>query len=155
LGYWQEDPLELVEGDYHLKSEGWRWRGFPAHGSYWTYDYVTSRCIDAANPGAPLLDEVMTVLPDDPDNEWGENIRRNMGTYGGTAGASMPPYGWALLADLTNDGIVNLADFAWQALDWQENESQRPGDLNRDGLVNIIDAAMLANEWLELAGWAQ
>ena len=108
LGYWQ-DPFELVEGDYHLKSEGWRWRGILAHGSFWTYDYVTSRCIDAANPGSPLLDEVMTVLPDDPDNEWGENVRRNMGVYGGTAEASMPPYGWALLADLTNDGIVNLS----------------------------------------------
>lgn len=155
LGYWQEEPFELIEGDYHLKSEGWRWRGILAHGSYWTYDYVTSRCIDAANPGSPLGQEVMTVLPDDPENEWGENLRRNMGAYGGTAEASMPPYGWALLADLTNDGIVNLADFAGQAADWLTTEDEQPGDVNRDGVVDIIDVTISAQDWLEVTTWSQ
>ena len=155
LGYWGGPLVQLIEGDYHLKSEGWRWRGFLFHGSYWTYDYVTSRCIDAANPGSPLLDEVMTALPDDPDNEWGINLRRNMGAYGGTAGASMPPYGWALLADLTNDGVVNLVDFAGQALDWLASGTEQPGDLNRDSIVDITDTAMVAEDWLEVTDWAQ
>jgi hypothetical protein len=33
-----------------------------------------------------LLDdfsEELLSVPDDPDNEWGENIRINMGAYGG------------------------------------------------------------------------
>ncbi len=56
----------------------------------------------------------------------------------------MPPYDWTLLADLTNDGIVNLEDFAGQAMNWQESESEQPGDLNRDGTVDINDLAMFA-----------
>ena len=67
----------------------------------------------------------------------------------------MPPYGWALLADLTNDGIVNLADFAWQAKDWLASGTEQPGDLNRDGIVDITDAAMVATDWLEVTTWSQ
>ncbi|MHC4355477.1 MAG: right-handed parallel beta-helix repeat-containing protein, partial [Planctomycetota bacterium] len=91
LGYWWEEPLELTEGDYHLRSEGWHWY---SEGKSWTNDYVTtSRCIDAGNPDSPLGEELMSV-PRDLDNEWGVNLRINMGAYGGTAQASMPPLGW-------------------------------------------------------------
>jgi len=86
-----------INGDYHLKTEGWRWDSIRER---WDYDTVTSRCIDAGNPGSPLGTE-LSVIPDDPDNLWGENIRINMGAYGGTAEASMPPHDWALLGDLT------------------------------------------------------
>ncbi|MHC4361042.1 MAG: right-handed parallel beta-helix repeat-containing protein, partial [Planctomycetota bacterium] len=111
-GYWVIDPCISpyrknrfwadTDNDYHLKSEGWSW---DIKRNRWTYDDVTSRCIDAGNPGCPLGNEPMSV-PDDPNNIWGENIRINMGAYGGTAEASIPPYDWTLLADLTNDGIV-------------------------------------------------
>jgi parallel beta-helix repeat protein len=88
------DPLfvDPVNGDYHLKSEGWRWN--TSSGS-WTWDDVTSRCIDAGDPDLPLGDEPMSV-PRDPTNEYGANRRINMGAYGGTAQASMPPLGWVL-----------------------------------------------------------
>ena len=101
-----------VNGDYHLKSEGWRWdaNGIPI----WRHDEVTSRCIDAGNPGSPLGDEPLTVVID-PSHQFGSNVRINMGAYGGTAQASMPPHAWALLADLTNNGTVDLVDFAEQA----------------------------------------
>ena len=138
-----------VDGDYHLKSQGWRWDN---DANDWTWDDVTSRCIDAGNPGSPLADEPMT-LDVDPLNRWGENIRINMGAYGGSPQASMPPYDWALLADLTNDGIVNLEDFANQAKDWQQAEIAQPGDLNRNGTVDLSDALLMANDWLKTTSW--
>ncbi|MHC4501106.1 MAG: right-handed parallel beta-helix repeat-containing protein, partial [Planctomycetota bacterium] len=157
LGYWDYEPwpCELTEGDYHLKSEGWRWSEHVVHDSHWFYDYVTSRCIDAGNPGSPLRDELLTVLPEDPNNDWGINLRINMGAYGGTAIASMGPPGWALLGDLSNDGIVNWLDLGGQAEDWLESANEQPGDLNRDSVVDMIDFAMLAEEWMQEAVWKE
>ena len=132
-------------GDYHLKSAGWRWH---RQRKVWTWDEVTSPCIDAGNPGSPLGDELMSV-PDDPNNEWGENLRINMGAYGGTAEASMAPPGWALLSDLSNDGIVNFVDLALQVEDWLTTANEQPGDLNHDGAVNMIDFSILADTWLK------
>jgi parallel beta-helix repeat protein len=88
------DPLfvDPANGDYHLKSEGWRWSVYEQR---WTYDGVTSRCIDAGDPASPLADELMSV-PRDPDNVYGLNQRINMGAFGGTEQASMAPVGWIL-----------------------------------------------------------
>jgi parallel beta-helix repeat protein len=151
LGNIDADPcfVDADANDYHLKSEGWSW---DAKRSCWTYDDVTSRCIDAGNPGSPLGDELLAV-PRDPNNLWGQNLRIDMGAYGGTAQASMPPYDWALLADLTNDGLVDLADFAYQAADWLNSADQQPGDLNRDSLVDISDLALLVEDWLGQTIW--
>jgi len=150
-GYWEYIAREYVyfKGDYHLKSEGWRWDG---QRGGWDYDEITSRCIDAGNPGTPLGNELLSV-PDDPNNIWGENLRINMGAYGGTAEASIPPYDWALLADLTNDGTVDLADFAGQGEDWQKTATEQPGDINRDGTVDITDLLLLVQDWLPETSW--
>ena len=118
LGYWSEEPLELTEGDYHLRSEGWHWN---TEGKSWTYDYVTSPCIDAGDPDSPLADELLSV-PRDPDNEYGVNLRINMGAFGGTRQASMPPYGWTPLADLNNDGRMDLKNIAALAENWLQTE---------------------------------
>ena len=147
------DPNAVwVDGDYHLKSQGWRWdnKFTPPR---WKYDYVTSRCIDAGNPGSPLGDEPLNLPDEDPNNDWGENLRINMGAYGGTAEASMPPYDWALLADLTNDGIVNFEDFAYQAEDWRQGQSEQPGDLDRNGVVDFADLFLLTEDWLKQTSW--
>jgi hypothetical protein len=133
-----------VEGDYHLKSEGWRW---DADANQWTWDEVTSRCIDAGNPGMPLGDEPLT-LPVDPLNRFGRNVRIDMGHYGGTKEASMAPPGWAKLADLTNDGAVDFADLREFTNDWLGSDENLPGDLDRNGMVNMVDFALLAKEWL-------
>jgi len=86
------NPLfaDPVNGDYHLMSEGHRWN---MQNESWTYDYVTSRCIDAGNPALPLGDEPLSV-PRDPDNEYGLNLYINMGAYGGTCQASIAPLNW-------------------------------------------------------------
>ncbi len=147
------DPLfvDAVNDDYHLKSEGWRWdAGF--NPPRWTYDYGTSPCIDAGNPGCPLGNELLTI-PDDPYHDWGVNLRINMGAYGGTAEASMPPYDWALLGDLSNDGIIDYVDLGGQVKDWLTTASQQPGDLNRDGIVNMADFALLVQDWLAKTSW--
>jgi parallel beta-helix repeat protein/predicted outer membrane repeat protein len=146
-----DDPNDdlWISGDYHLKSEGWRW---DTATSGWDYDEVTSRCIDAGNPASSLGNELLSVSPD-TNHIRGGNIRINMGGYGGTAEASMPPYGWALLADLTNNGAVDFEDFARQANDWLESESQQRGDLNRNGTVDIGDLALLTEDWLRQTSW--
>ena len=146
--------VDTANRDYHLKSQGWSWSEYLIHGSHWTYDYVSSRCIDAGNPGSPLDDELLTI-PDDPNHLWGVNLRINMGAFGGTAQASMPPYDWVLLGDLTNDGTVGYEDLAWQIKDWLTSANEKPGDLNRDGIVNMIDFAMLADGWLQMTDWAE
>ncbi|MHC4745514.1 MAG: right-handed parallel beta-helix repeat-containing protein, partial [Planctomycetota bacterium] len=97
-----------IDGDYHLKSEGWRW---DSRRGLWTWDNVTSRCIDAGNPASSLGYEPPGI-PGDPNNDWGRNVRINMGAYGGTAQASIAPKGWAVAKDYNNDGIANFTDFA-------------------------------------------
>jgi parallel beta-helix repeat protein/predicted outer membrane repeat protein len=76
-------------GDYHLMSEGWRWSTYEES---WTWDLVTSPCIDAGDPAMPLGDEPMSVSHG-PNNDYGINLRINMGAYGGTWQASIAsPY---------------------------------------------------------------
>jgi parallel beta-helix repeat protein len=79
-GYWHDEG----NGDYHLKSEGWRY----TQAESWTWDDVTSPCIDAGDPASPLGDELMSV------RNYGVNLRINMGAFGGTCQASIPPLDW-------------------------------------------------------------
>ncbi|MBN1361760.1 MAG: right-handed parallel beta-helix repeat-containing protein [Sedimentisphaerales bacterium] len=81
------DPLFKAPGNYHLKSEGWSW---DALAGQWTWDDVTSPCIDAADPGASLGEEIRCE-PGDPFSERAVNHRLNMGAYGGTVEASLAP----------------------------------------------------------------
>jgi len=149
-GYWED--IELIEGNYHLKSNGWRLNESEPS---WTYDDVTSLCIDAGNPGSSLGNELLTVLPQDPNDERGVNLRINMGAYGGTGQASMAPYGWALLGDLSNDGIVDYIDLAGQVEGWLTSVNEQPGDLNRDTIVDMRDFADLVGDWLQMTDWAE
>ena len=78
--------LGWVAGDYHLKSQGWRWSSRDAS---WVSDDVTSPCIDAGDPASALLGEPLTS-PIDPAAAV-VNTRIDMGAYGGTAEASLAP----------------------------------------------------------------
>jgi hypothetical protein len=88
LGSWVDKTL--IEGDYHLKSEGYRWSAEELHGSHWYFDDVTSSCIDAGDPIDSLGDELERI-PEDPEGRWGINHAINMGVYGGTSQASLAP----------------------------------------------------------------
>jgi hypothetical protein len=135
--------------DFHLKSEGWRWS---QDYSRWTWDGVTSRCIDAGNAGFSLAEELPAV-PEDPLNLWGRNIRINMGAYGGTAEASIGPHGHALLSDVDNSGTVNEDDL-WEINQyWLCCEPNLPVDLDRSGVVDLLDFSMLGCDWKQKTTW--
>ena len=95
------------------------------------------------------MDGELSNIPDGPSNSWATNLRINMGCYGGTAEGSLPPYGWSLLADINNDGLVNSKDFAFQVKYWMKTENRQPGDLDRNGIVNTADLALLSEDWLK------
>ncbi|MBN2018919.1 MAG: right-handed parallel beta-helix repeat-containing protein [Sedimentisphaerales bacterium] len=142
---------EIGVGSCHLRSAGWRWS---QPGGYWTWDDVTSRCIDAGNPASPLGAEPMTV-PRDPNSIYGTNVRIDMGVYGGTAQASIPPHQWTLLADITNDRKVDFNDLAFLAIDWQSGDEEHPGDFDRNSIVNLNDFALFVEDWLEETIWQE
>ena len=129
-----------IVGDYHLKSQAGRW---DPQSNIWLFDAVSSLCIDAGSPSSPLCNE--TKSP--------RNKRINMGAYGGTAQASKTPANWSLLPDLTNDGIVDQHDFAYQAKDNCAAGGEKPGDLNRNGAVDMDDVATLIGAWLQTTIW--
>jgi Zn-dependent metalloprotease len=151
LGNIDADPCFAgpTSDDYHLKSAGWRW---DSDANQWTQDDVTSRCIDAGNPGSALGGEAVT-LDVDPLGLFGRNLRINMGAYGGTAEASVAPHGWALLADLTNDGTVDFIDLAHWSEDWLLSDSQLPGDLDRNAVTDMLDYALLGRDWAAETTW--
>ncbi|UCG49459.1 MAG: right-handed parallel beta-helix repeat-containing protein [Phycisphaerales bacterium] len=154
-GNWTAAPSyggQWVSGDYHLKSEGWRWIPQASHNTHWVWDGVTSLCIDAGDPGTPVGDELAAV-PSDPENEWGCNVRINMGAYGGTAIATMAPCGWSILSDLTNDGRADFTDFARSAQDRYLAGFEHPGDLNRNGTLDFGDLSLFAESWLGETPW--
>jgi parallel beta-helix repeat protein/predicted outer membrane repeat protein len=156
-GGWDADPLygagHWTQGDYHLKSAGWRWIPYLSHGAHWVWDGQTSRCIDAGSPGDALGDEPITISGD-PAQEWGINLRVDMGAYGGTAEASMAPRGWALRADINNDGIVNLPDFGHLGEAF-EARGREPADVSRDAEVDYADLSRLADDWLRVTDWSR
>ena len=152
LGQWDINDFQLDEGDYHLKSFGWRID--EENPSTWVFDQVTSRCIDAGNPGYSLKNELMAA-PNDPENDHAINIRINMGAYGGTHQASLGPYNWSLLADMNNDGVVDFEDISLMAEDWLIGKQKDPGDLDRNGVVNMKDYALLGRIWQKSTNWAQ
>jgi predicted outer membrane repeat protein len=132
-----DDPLfvDADNGDCHLKSEAGRWN--PVSES-WGTDGVTSPCIDAGNPGCDLGDEPVDV----------NNVRINMGAYGGTNKASKTPVNWASLADLTNDHKVDFTDWEAFAAYWMDGGYCIPSDLDRNEAVNLLDINLFTNEWL-------
>jgi predicted outer membrane repeat protein len=131
------DPLFVdgANGDYHLKSEGWRWN---TNSESWTWDDVTSRCIDAGDPDSPLADEPMSV-PRDPDNIYGVNQRINMGAFGGTAQASLPPSGWDI--DIPEDTTAPEPNPAQWALGGEPMEAHRgTGEFDYLALMIALEA---------------
>jgi len=115
-GYWEPDrtPADAnddvwVDGDYHLKSQVGRWD--PVRGS-WVNDDVTSPCIDAGDPTAPVASE---PFPN------GGII--NMGVYGGTAEASKSCFGERvgennIYGDINSDCKVDLVDLLTVIAQW-------------------------------------
>ncbi|HUT29739.1 MAG TPA: hypothetical protein VMX13_08105 [Sedimentisphaerales bacterium] len=71
----------------------------------------------------------------------------------GTAEASMPPYYWALLADLNNDGAVNFVDVGHYVDYWLDAGSELPPDLDRNEMVDLTDYALLGQNCFSQTSW--
>jgi hypothetical protein len=87
LGQWVGQTL--IEGDYHLKSQGYRWEDSTL-GPHWVSDSVTSPAIDAGNP-IDGLGEELERIPEDLEGSKGVDHAIDLGAYGGTAQASLAP----------------------------------------------------------------
>jgi hypothetical protein len=98
--------MVLVEGDYRLKTQGWRWSPETIHGSHWYFDAVTSPAIDAGDP-MDSLGEEFERAPDDAEGVWGVNHAIDLGAYGGTAQASLAPTD----GDPPGVGAVDFRDY--------------------------------------------
>ena len=98
--------MVLIEGDYHLRTEGWRWSSKPTHGLHWHFDTVTSPAIDAGHPMEGLGEEPERA-PDDPEGRWGVNHAINLGAYGGTSQASLAP----TVGEAPGVGAVDFRDY--------------------------------------------
>jgi len=129
-GFW-----DTFEGDYHLKSQAGRW---DPNTQNWVIDDVTSPCIDAGNPGCPLGSE-----PKDSNN-----VRINMGAFGGTPLASKTPSDWRSISDLANDWIVDSNDLSIFTDYWLGTDRCLPSDLNRNLKVDFEDYSIFADNWL-------
>jgi len=151
LGNIDVDPcfVDPAAGDYHLKSAGWRW---DRTREQWTWDDVTSRCIDAGNPGSDLAMEPL-VLDVDPLGRFAHNQRVNIGAYGRTEQAAMSPYNWAILADLDNNGTVDGKDIELWTPNWLGTGQDLIADLDRNEAVDLADFALLAIDWLSQTTW--
>jgi hypothetical protein len=105
------DPLFVApdQNDFHLKSQAGRW---DSASLAWVLDDVTSPCIDAGDPNAPVEYE--------PFPNGG---RVNLGAYGGTCEASKSWFGVGpspapQAADLNGDGRVDAEDYRLATLRW-------------------------------------
>jgi hypothetical protein len=129
-GYWDlgGTPDDLnddvwVGGDYHLKSQAGRWD--PATAS-WVRDDVTSPCIDAGDPAAPIGDELFP-----------NGGRVNMGAYGGTTQASKSYFGEPvcdthMAGDINGDCRVDLADLLIVVSQWTD-------DVHYSSAVTVVE----------------
>lgn len=140
-GYWDPNGTVAdtsddfwVDGDYHLQSEAGRW---DPNSQTWIIDTATSRCIDAGDPDSDWSGEL-----------WPHGRRINLGVYGGTPQASMSLLDLGNIADLDNNGAVNLADYSIFGTKWQAKDSLLPQDLDRDGLIGTEDLLTFCNNWL-------
>jgi hypothetical protein len=101
-----------ANGDFHLKSQAGRWD--PRTGA-WAADALTSLCINAGDPTAPLGRE---PFPNDG--------RINVGAYGGTTEAGKSWFGQApcetiIAGDINGDCRVDWRDFAILSRHWLED----------------------------------
>jgi len=118
------EPLfaDVVNHDYHLKSEIGRWS---QSSQTWVIDSVSSPSIDAGNPCDSTGSETY------PNGD-----RINQGVYGGTTEASKSPSGQytyctePIAGDLDDNCKVDFNDFALLANDWFTTEELEQSDSN-------------------------
>lgn len=113
------DPrfADPAAGDYTLMSTRGR---YWAEQDVWILDDVTSRCIDAGDPGDDVGEEPVP-----------NGSRINMGAYGGTAWASLSPAPGGgpgpLEGDANGDGFIDMSDLFFLIDAWLTEFASGPG----------------------------
>jgi hypothetical protein len=142
-----EDPqfADPGTGDFHLKSTVGRWH--PVSNT-WVTDSVDSPCIDAGT-GVVVddLNGAFSSLVDWRGELWPHGKQINIGTYGGTAQASLSHATVGHAADCTNDGVVNADDLKLLTEQWLTDKMPVHADINRDQRVDFQDLAELGRSW--------
>ncbi|MBN1816428.1 MAG: right-handed parallel beta-helix repeat-containing protein [Sedimentisphaerales bacterium] len=133
----EQDPLfaDPANDDFHLTSRIGRW---DPDREQWIQDETTSPCIDAGDP------DILTWFKE----LWPNGGRINMGAYGGTPQASMSPSEVGSIADLNDDGQVDVYDLEAMMEKWTQRQILLACDMDRDGRVGLNDFAILADHWL-------
>ena len=142
-GYWGWGGT-WIGGNYHLKSQA-RW--WDSTAKTWTQDEKTSLCIDAGEPWNVNHDP--NLATDWRGELWPHGGRINMGTFGGTAQASMSLDDTVgNVADLNVDGVVDLEDMSIFSRKFMIEEHLLKEDMDRNGVVDMDDVLFIAEHWL-------
>lgn len=123
------ESMSGSEMDLHLMSRYGRWD--TVSGS-WVNDFVTSPCIDNADPNESC-----------PDEPWPNGKKINMGGYGKTIEASKN----GNIADFNIDNSTDILDLAYLLSSWLSAPTDYE-DLDSNGTVDMVDYRLLSNEWL-------
>lgn len=123
------ESMSGSEIDLHLMSRYGRWD--TVSGS-WINDFVTSPCIDNADPNESF-----------PDEPWPNGRRINMGGYGKTIEASKN----GNIADFNIDNTTDILDLAYLLSSWLSAPTDYE-DLDFSGTVDMVDYHLFSNEWL-------
>ncbi len=103
----------------------------------WVMDDVNSPCIDAGDPNSDWTREL-----------WPHGQRVNMGAYGNTPQASFSLSAVGNKADLNNDGLVNLLDYAQIGCSPDDSYLPAAVDIDRDGVIDMNDLVIMCENWL-------
>jgi hypothetical protein len=132
-------------GDFHLKSTVGRWNPIS---QTWVTDNTHSPCIDSGTAYATDdPNDAYAGLVDWRGELWPHGKQINMGTYGGTAQASLSTILAGNAADCNNDGMVNAEDLKWLTEQWLSEKMPQHADVNRDQHVDFQDFTELGQHW--------
>ena len=101
----------------------------------WINDEVSSPCIDTGDPIQFTQGEL-----------WPHGGQINIGAYGGTEQASLSMSNAGTL-DLNGDYASDAADLNEFYINWLCKDNFLQADLNNDGIVNMNDFAVLAKSY--------
>ena len=143
-GYWDDNqtPEESddvwIDGDYHVQSGAGRWNPVETR---WIIDVQTSPCIDGGDPDSDWTAELWPHGRHINIGAYGGTAQASMSLSPvGTAADLNPDINDA------NDWI-DYRDMALLSDKWLSLEAPRIQDINRDGLVDLADFAILADNW--------
>ena len=143
-GYWDDhqtpDESDDVwtNGDYHVQSEAGRWS---SDDNQWIIDVRTSPCIDAGDPDSDWTAELWPHGRHVNIGAYGGTSQASMSLSSIGTAANLNPD-----VNDVNDWI-DFRDMELLSDKWLSREAPLVQDINRDGIVDLADFATLADNW--------